>query len=133
MKRIYLRKSYDFSPDSKIIVNTALEKMLLKGHGNCELQITPGDSLYASQMWTKSKKIAYSDLTDGATMEIRPVLGKKLALVIFAVFTICLAVLILTKNRWSFMPLIPFVIYILLFLSIFKDRYLRIVRIENLT
>ena len=127
MKTFKIKKNYDLSPYSKILLHYGNRKIHVKEYDFSEITLEPGESVYASQLWTRSKKLQYEDITDNSTYIIKPQLTRLLAYIIFVISLICIVVFIFTRWRWSFIPLIPFVIYVLLFVTILYDRYLKIV------
>jgi len=127
VKTFKIKKDYDLSPYSKIILYYGNRKIHVKEYDFSEITLEPGESVYASQLWTRSKKLQYEDITDNSTYIIKPQLTRLLAYIIFVISLICIVVFIFTRWRWSFIPLIPFVIYVLLFVTILYDRYLKIV------
>ncbi len=131
MKNIKIKKSNVFSSQSKINLFIGDSKLNIKGFGFYEISINSGQSLYASQLWTKSKKLSYEELNDGSTFLIKPKFGRMLVIIIAIVFFICAGVFFLTNYRWSFVPLLPFVIYIGLYLTALKDRYLIIEQVKE--
>lgn len=127
MKTFKIKKDYDLSPYSKIILYYGNRKIHIKEYDFSEITLEPGESVYASQLWTRSKKLQYEDITDNSTYIIKPQLTRLLAYIIFVISLICIVVFIFTRWRWSLIPIIPFVIYVLLFVTILYDRYLKIV------
>jgi len=127
VKTFKIKKNYDLSPYSKILLHYGNRKIHVKEYDFSEITLEPGESVYASQLWTRSKKLQYEDITDNSTYIIKPQLTRLLAYIIFVISLICIVVFIFTRWRWSFIPLIPFVIYVLLFVTILYDRYLKIV------
>ena len=127
MKTFKIKKDYDLSPYSKIILYYGNRKIHVKEYDFSEITLEPGESVYASQLWTRSKKLQYEDITDNSTYIIKPQLTRLLAYIIFVISLICIVVFIFTRWRWSLIPIIPFVIYVLLFVTILYDRYLKIV------
>ena len=127
MKTFKIKKDFDLSPYSKIILYYGNRKIHIKEYDFSEITLEPGESVYASQLWTRSKKLQYEDITDNSTYIIKPQLTRLLAYIIFVISLICIVVFIFTRWRWSLIPIIPFVIYVLLFVTILYDRYLKIV------
>jgi len=127
VKTFKIKKDYDLSPYSKIILYYGNRKIHVKEYDFSEITLEPGESVYASQLWTRSKKLQYEDITDNSTYIIKPQLTRLLAYIIFVISLICIVVFIFTRWRWSLIPIIPFVIYVLLFVTILYDRYLKIV------
>lgn len=124
MKTFEIKKTNEFSAKSKVFLNIGTKKIHVKGFGSFPVIIEPNESVFASQLWTQSNKITYENLKDKSKMLITPRLNKMLAFIILMVFGICTLVFLFTKNRWSFVPLIPFIIYVLLYLTVLKNRYL---------
>lgn len=129
MKTIKIKKNYDFSPNSKVVLHYGSSQIHIKGFDFFDLTLNPGESVFASQLWTRSKKLLYDDIPENSFYVIKPQLDKVLAFVIFIITLICIAIFLFTRWRWSFVPLIPFVIYVLLYLSLLRNRYLKIVRL----
>jgi hypothetical protein len=127
MKTIKIKKNYDFSPNSKVYLSYGDKRIHIKGFDFFKITLEPGESVYTSQLWTRSKKLQYEDITDNSTYIIKPQLTRLLAYIIFVISLICIVVFIFTRWRWSLIPIIPFVIYVLLFVTILYDRYLKIV------
>jgi hypothetical protein len=127
VKTFKIKKDFDLSPYSKIILYYGNRKIHIKEYDFSEITLEPGESVYASQLWTRSKKLQYEDITDNSTYIIKPQLTRLLAYIIFVISLICIVVFIFTRWRWSLIPIIPFVIYVLLFVTILYDRYLKIV------
>ena len=123
MKKITIRKSLDFSSKSKIFVHVGDKLIHIKGFKSFSIPIEKDEEFYASHLWTRSNKISYEQLTDLSFL-IKPRMGKVFAFIIMMILIVCMATFILTQFRWSFIPLVPFVIYILLYLSLFRNRYL---------
>lgn len=124
MKTIKIRKSVDFSENSKIYLHIGTKLTHIKGFGSFSLPVEQGEEFFASHLWTKSNKINYSEISDNESFIIKPRMGKVLAFATLIVFTLCTVFFLFTKNRWSYIPLVPIVIYVFLHLSILKDRYL---------
>jgi hypothetical protein len=124
MKTINFRKNPEFSPDSKVVLHVGTKVIHIKGFGSFSVLAEPDEEVYASHLWTGSNKIDYNKIEDGNSFVIKPRLSKLLALIIGVVFLFCSTIFILTSYRWSFLPLIPFIIYIVIYLTILKDRYL---------
>ena len=131
MKTFKIKKNYDLSPYSKILLHYGNRKIHVKEYDFSEITLEPGESVYASQLWTRSKKLQYEDITDNSTYIIKPQLTRLLAYIIFVISLICIVVFIFTRWRWSLIPIIPFVIYVLLFVTILYDRYLKIVPLKK--
>jgi hypothetical protein len=98
--------------------------VLIKGFGLYTIPINEGENISASHLWTGSNKIDYSKLEDGITLLIKPRLSRLFALITGIVFLLCLIVFIFTRFSWSFLPLVPFAIYIGIYLTILRNRYL---------
>jgi hypothetical protein len=131
VKTFKIKKDFDLSPYSKIILYYGNRKIHIKEYDFSEITLEPGESVYASQLWTRSKKLQYEDITDNSTYIIKPQLTRLLAYIIFVISLICIVVFIFTRWRWSLIPIIPFVIYVLLFVTILYDRYLKIVPLKK--
>jgi hypothetical protein len=124
MKNILIRKSNELSARSKVYLHIGSKKVLINGFGLYPLSIDPGEALFASHLWTKSAEIRYESLNENIVLTIKPKLKKSLALITGIVFLICSLIFLITRYRWSFLPLIPFVIYIGAYITILKDKYL---------
>jgi len=131
MKNISIKKSSYFSNSSKVYVFVGSRKVLIKGFGLYTLPINEGEFIYASQLWTGSNRIYYDNLVDGILLIIKPRLNRIFALIVGIVFLVCTIISILTKCRWSFLPLVPFIIYIAIYLSVLRNRYLIIEKDQN--
>ncbi len=130
MKTINIRKSTQFSEDSKIMVHAGERSMHVRGFDARSFTVEDEEEIYASHDWTQSNRIGYDSLGDGQTYIIMPRLTKKLAFIILITFMVCAAVFFFTKIRWSFIPLIPFGIYILLYLTLLRKKYLIVEQYE---
>lgn len=124
MKVISIRKSYDFSPGGKVFVHSGNTKIHIKGYNYNDVTINPGENLYATQQWTSSRKIEYDELTDRSKYLIKPRLGKVFAFIVLIVFSVCTCIFIFTRWRWSVLPLLPFAVSPLLYVSVLKNRFL---------
>jgi hypothetical protein len=124
MKNFKIKKSNYFSNRSKIYVFSGSRKVLIKGFGLYTISINEGEKISASQLWTGSNKIDFDELEEGISLVIKPRLSRLLAIIIGIVFILCSIIFISTRYRWSFLPLIPFIIYIGAYLTILKNRYL---------
>lgn len=124
MKNIRIKKSNYFSSKSKIYVHVGSRKIRIDGFGLYTIPINAGEYLFASQMWTGSDKIAYEMLDDGELLVIEPKLSRLFALIVGIIFILCSIIAILTRYRWSFLPLVPLIIYIGLYLTVLRNRYL---------
>jgi hypothetical protein len=124
MKNIKIKKSNYFSDTSKIYVLAGSGKVLIKGFGLYTMPINDDENISASHLWTGSNKIEYSELEEGVSLLIKPRLSRLFALIIGIVFLICSVIFILTGYRWSFLPLVPFALYVGAILTVLRDRYL---------
>ncbi len=124
MKTIKITKSNDFSNSSKVILHIGSERIHIKGFGSFSFSLSPGEEFYLTHQWTGSKRVAYEDLEDGDSFLVKPQLDKRLAFMTLLVLIICTIVFFVIKSQWSFFPLLPILIYIILYLSIFRNRYL---------
>ena len=124
MKTIKIRKSHDFSSNSKVIVHIGSNQIHIKGFGSFAIDIEPNQEFYASHQWTSSNVISFNNVTENNTYSIKPRLGKLLALITLIVFVICTTFFLVTKFRWSYVLLLPIIIYVLMYLTILKNRYL---------
>lgn len=124
MKTIEIRKSRDFSSNSKVILHIGSSQIHIKGFGSFAVIIEPNQEFYASHQWTRSNAISFNSVTDNSTYSIKPRLGKLLAMITLLVFMVCTVVFLVTKFRWSYVPLLPIAIYVLMYLTILKNQYL---------
>ena len=124
MKTITIKKNYEFSQNSKVILHCGSKCIQIKGFGPISVSIEPGEELYATQLWTQSNRIRYDQVNDKASYVIKPRLGKMLAFIIFLVLIICIVWFIFTRSRLSVIPIVPFIIYVALYLSVLKNNYL---------
>lgn len=124
MKNISIKKSRNFSDSSKIYVFVGSRKVHIKGFGLYTLPINEGEFISASQLWTGSNRIYYDNVDDGILLIIKPRLNRILAIIVGIVFLVCTIISIFTKCRWSFLPLVPFIIYITIYLTVLRNRYL---------
>lgn len=124
MKYISIKKSNYFSKMSQVYVLVGHKKVLIKGFELYTIPINEGEKISVSQLWTGSKKIDFDKIEEGILYVIKPKLNKFLALIVGIVFIFCAILFILTRFRWSGVPLIPFALYIIAYLTVLKDRYL---------
>jgi len=124
MKTIWIKKNYDFSPDSKVILHIGERKEFLKGFGSFSFTIDPDQEFYVSHQWTRSKRIAYKEIDENTSFLVKPRLGKVLAFVALLIFMICTVIFIFTRFRWSFIPLVPIAVYVMIYVTILRDKYL---------
>jgi predicted RND superfamily exporter protein len=124
MKTITIKKTYEFSENSEIYLNSGTRQIHIKGFGSFSLTLEPGEEFFASYLWTRSNKITYEQLTNNYSFIIKPKFGKLLAFLVIILFVVCFCIFIFSKSRWSFLPLTPIVIYVFAYLSILKNRYL---------
>lgn len=131
MKTIILSKSNDFSPESKLILHTSSEKIHIRGFGSFTFYLNPGESFYLTHQWTSSPKLHYDDLDVENSLIVKPRLDKRFLFIVLFVLILCTIIFFLFKSRWSFLPILPFVVYILIYLSIFRRKYLSFLSVEN--
>lgn len=124
MKTIKVRKSTDFSENSKVYLHIGVKKVHLRGYESLSLPLNPGEEIYASQQWTRSNKISYEQVENESNIFIRPRLGKQVAFINLVILLICFAIFYFTRSRWSFFPFIPSIIYIGLYLTFLRKKYL---------
>jgi len=124
MKTIRIKKNYEFSPNSKVFLHIGDKQVQIKGFESFSFTIEPGQEFFASQQWTRSNKIMYSQISDISSYIIKPRLGKMLAFIALILFTVCTVIFIFTKYRWSYIPLALVAFYILLYLTILREKYL---------
>ena len=124
MKTYQIRKNHEFSENANVHLHIGTKQIHIKGFGSFSLSLSPGEEFFASHLWTKSNIITYEELANGSSFVIKPRLNKLLAFISFLITVGCLCLFIFTKNRWSFIPLAPIVIYVAMYLSIFKNKYL---------
>ena len=115
-----------FSTNSKVLVSIGTKKIHLKGYGIYAISINPGETIIASQLWTKSKGLTYDEIIDGSTLLIKPRFGQWFTIIVAGIFFLGAFIFVLYRFRWSFMPLALIAIYISLYLTILRDRYLLI-------
>ena len=131
MKSVKIRKNHELSSSSKIYIHVGERKIHIKGFGEHSVSINPGEEFRVTHLWTGSKILKYDDLSDVSTFLVKPRIGKLFGLVLLVVFSICTCIFLFTRFRWSFIPLVPFAIYIFIYMSILKDRYLIIKPIKE--
>src|SRR4030042_71563 len=124
MKTITIKKNIEFSANSKVYLHLGSKCIHIKGFGPFSFTVEPGEVFYASQLWTQSNRIKYDQLNNNSSFLIKPRLGKVLAFIILVVFMICTLLFLFFRSRWSYMPLMPFVIYVGLYLSFLRNSYL---------
>lgn len=124
MKNIKIKKSKYFSNTSKVYVIVGSRKALIKGYGIYTVPVNEGENIYASQLWTGSNRIDYNKLEEEIPLFIKPRLSRLFALIIGVVFIFCSIVFIAARFRWSFLPLVPFAIYVGAYLTVLRNRYL---------
>ena len=124
MKTIRIKKNYEFSPNSKVFLHIGDKQVQIKGFESFSFSVELGQEFFVSQQWTRSNKITYNQIFGVTSFIIKPRLGKVLAFIALMIFAVCTVIFIFTKFRWSFIPLLPFALYVGLYLTVFKDRYL---------
>ena len=124
MKTVIFRKSKDFSSNSKVILHLGNDKTHIRGFGSYSFSIEPNQELFASQQWVRSEVISYATVNDNTTYLIKPKLDKLLAIITLIVFFVCAIVFLTTKSRWSFIPILPIALYVIVYLTILKNKYL---------
>ena len=124
MKTISIKKNYDFSPTSKVILHIGERKEYLKGFGSFSFTIGPDQEFYASHQWTRSNRIEYNEIGENTSFLVKPRFGKVLAFVTLLIFMICTVIFIFTRFRWSFIPLVPIAVYVLIYVTILSNKYL---------
>jgi hypothetical protein len=124
MKTIRIKKNYEFSPNSKVLLHIGDKQVHIKGFESFSFTVDPGQEFFVSQQWTRSNKISYSQISDTSSFIIKPRLGKMLAFISLLIFAICTVIFVFTKYRWSFLPLTPVAFYVLLYLTILREKYL---------
>jgi hypothetical protein len=124
MKTIRIKKNYEFSPNSKVLLHIGDKQVHIKGFESFSFTVDPGQEFFVSQQWTRSNKITYSQISDVSSFIIKPRLGKMLAFIALLIFAVCTAIFVFTKNRWSYLPLTPVAFYVLLYLTILREKYL---------
>lgn len=124
MKTISIKKDYDFSPTGKVILHIGERKEYLKGFGPFPFTIGPDQEFYASHQWTRSNRIEYNKIGENTSFLVKPRFGKVLAFVTLMIFMVCMVIFIFTRFRWSFIPLVPIAIYVLIYVTILSDKYL---------
>lgn len=131
MKTIILSKSNDFSPESKLILHTNSEKIHIKGFGSYTFNLEPGESFYLTHQWTSSPRLRYDDLDVENSIIVKPRLDKRFLFIVLFVMILCTIIFFIFKSRWSFLPILPFVVYILIYLSILRSKYLAFLFVKN--
>lgn len=124
MKTIKVRKSTDFSENSKVYLHMGTKKVHLRGYESFSFNVNPGEAIYATQQWTSSNRVSYEQVEDQSNYAIRPRLGKKFAFINLVILLICFAIFYFTRSKWSFFPFIPSIIYIGLYISLLREKYL---------
>jgi len=124
MKTIKVRKSTDFSENSKVYLHIGGKKVHLRGYESFSFPLNPDEEIYASQQWTSSNKVSYDQVEDQSFFVIRPRLGKQFAFINLVILLICFAIFYFTRSRWSFFPFIPSIIYIGLYITLLREKYL---------
>jgi hypothetical protein len=124
MKNIIIRKDKYFTSESKVIVRSGSDKIWIKGYRLYTIPVDKGKCIFATHLWTGSNIIEYENLSEKVPLLIRARLGRGLALISLIVFLISVVLLVLTKSRWSVLPVIPVAIYIIAHLTILRNRYL---------
>lgn len=124
MKTIRIKKNYEFSPNSKVLLHIGDKQVQIKGFESFSFTVDPGQEFFVSQQWTRSNKISYSQISDISSFLIKPRLGKMLAFIALLIFVVCTVIFVFTKNRWSYLPITPVAFYILLYLTILREKYL---------
>ena len=128
MKNIKIKKSKYFSSNSNIYVLIDSKSILIKDFGLYTIPVSEGEHICASQLWTSSKKIGYEELNEKVPLIIRPKLSRLFAIITGILFLTCSAIFIYTRYRWSYLPLVPIIVYVFAYLTILKNRYLVIER-----
>lgn len=131
MKTILISKTNDFSDESKLILHIYSEKIHIKGFGSYKFSLNPGDSFYLTHQWTSSPKMYYDNLAEENSLIVKPRLDKRLLILIMVTLILCSIVFFILKSRWSFLPMIPFVVYILIYLTILRKKYLVFLTVKN--
>lgn len=124
MKTVTIRKNYDFSPTSKVILHIGERKEFLKGFGPFSFTIGPDQEFYASHQWTRSNGIEYDEIGENTSFLVKPRFGKVLAFVTLMIFMFCTVIFIFTRFRWSFIPLALIAIYVMIYVTILSHKYL---------
>ena len=126
MKTVYIKKGYDFSPNSSVFVWVGTLKRKLNEFDYAEILIEDGQHIHAQQMWCRSKKIDFSELEDKRKYIVKPMPNKNVALIILALFSIDVLGYIFFKLDFFkyFVGLIG--LYIFFWITIGSQRYLKI-------
>jgi hypothetical protein len=124
IKYIKVKKSNYFSTNSKLFINAGSRKTQLSGYRPYTIEVNEGETISASQLWTGSNTIQYDKLENGSSLIVNPKLSRLLALIIGITFITCSLIFFLTRILWSLIPMIPFEIYIIIYITILKNRYL---------
>lgn len=131
MKTINISKSSDFSSESKVILHIGSDHIHIKGFGSYTFSLGPRESFYLTHQWTSSPKMYYEDLAESNSLIIKPRLDKRFLFIIVYVLILCTIIFFIFKSRWSFLPILPFVFYIIMYLSILRNKYLTFLQVEN--
>lgn len=131
MKTVKIAKSNDFSSESRLILHLKQERIHIKGFGSYTFSLGYGESFYLTHQWTSSQIVSYDDLGEENFFLVKPRLDKRLLFIFFFVFMLCTIAFLVFRSRWSYLPLIPFVIYILLYLSVLRNKYLILTPVKN--
>lgn len=126
-KTIKIRKSNDFSKSSNVLLIQNDQKVKLSSYDSIEVEILNTDIVYLRHIWTRSHKLTFSKLDDGATYEVVPILGKKFGFVFLLISSLCLILFLITNWWWFGIPLGGMGLYILVVLSLLSNRYLRLI------
>lgn len=131
MKRVRIEKSDDLSDSSKIFLHLGDEKIHIKGFGSFTFTLNEGESFYITHQWVSSPRVHYEDIKDGDSFKVKPRLGKRFLIVFFIILIICTVTFFLLKSRWSYVPLLPFILYIITYLSVYRNKYFMLQPTQN--
>lgn len=131
MKTIYLKKGYDFSSNSSVSVVFGATKIDLSEYEYAKIEMIEGQSIKAKQMWCGSKTVQYDEFDNECKYFIKPILNKKFALISLSLFCASIIEHIFFKHDYVryFIGLIG--VYILYWISIGSQKYLKIVKLRK--
>ncbi len=124
MRTITVRKNNEFSANSRIYLHTDTQKIHIKGFKPYTIQIERDGKFYASHLWTQSNRTTYSQIDDNSEFIIVPRLKPELSLITLAALVLSLFLFFKTGSKWLFIPLAFCLVYIALYLTALKNRFL---------
>ena len=126
MKRIFIKKSYDFSEKNHIYVYINDEKICLSDYHLYKFSLSENDIVYLRQMWVKSKKLSYDYFDDDSKYVIKPLLGKISGFIFLIVFAFSIILFFVTHEILLSVPIILVGLYIIIALTLYSNRYLKL-------